>query len=680
MLSSRPRIRWFAVVALAIGAATAGGCTRNPYVIGAVCPTGDGGTPIDASCPGSGDAPVDGGGGPDGPIRATFTAGLDFSGATQLGILELSGGAVPAALTLRGQRAAATAWTSDEGVTLGPGGATPELMLPAPFVDDTRAVGLPATTAAYAAEMANVGAVGADDLVLEVVFRAGVGATIAEKATPAGAGWSLRTDPSGLALVVGDADPAHVVEAAAPIVADAWTHCLAWVSRAAGMRVDCDGRAGTLTPVLAVGSLDVAPPLVVGGGAAASRVARLTLTRVPAGGLGDPAKWLDVARRRFASVTGALPKFAMGTALPRPGLRDSPAYLDMQAAPGAPRNLFLVGPDWPRVACRTDVAGLHDCGFLSEPLRTRRVPADPRMWTGNELTMLPSGVSLPVEGPPMIGLAPSMTSTAHTLTAMAADTPARQVFSFFVRAGTSSQVAARVGVLGNAVYDLNAVRVTVVPTGVNATIEDWGGGLRRCVYAYTGVAMVVPHVIQVLDNGDGTQPAIHVAGLQVDLGLMLAGSLLASDMQPADHLTFEGADGNLPTAGAVVDVRVLLPPGPRLTDQAIFNLNRGTAFDDQVQLFVRGDLGLAEFWGISTGKTYWTFDNPTTVIDGKRHVIRAWWGMTSAHITVDAVTTDQMVLLPDPPPFVLDRIDVGFSTKSGGPLEGLVAGLSVGTP
>jgi hypothetical protein len=681
MLKTRPRIRWFAVVGLTIGAACAGGCTRTPYVIGAVCPTGDGGSPIDAACPGGGDAPTDGAAG-----NATFAADLDRSGATALGPLELPGGAP--LFTLRGQRAAATAWTGDEGVTLGPGGAVPELALPAPFTDDTRAVGLPASARSYVAETAALGAVGADDFVLEVVLRAGVGATIAEKATPAGAGWSLLTDPAGLALVVGDADPAHVIEAAAPLVADAWSHCLAWVSRGAGMRVDCNGRAGTLLPVLAVGSLDVPTPLSLGGGTAAARVAHLALTRVPAGGLGDPSKWLDIGRRRFAALTGAAPKVAKGSALPRPGLRDSSAYVDLQDAPGAPRRLFLVGPDWPRVACRADSAGVRDCGFLSEPQRMRRVPADARMWTASEIAASAPGGPLATEGPPLIGLVPSTAFAPHTLTMMAADTPARQVFSFFVRAGTSTRVGARVGALGTAIYSLADGRVLTTLPNVRATLEDWGGGLWRCTYAYTGVAGAVAHVVQLVDDanassfaGDGAMPAVQVAGLQVDLGLVLAGSLQAVDMQPADHLTFEGADGNLPSGrGAVIDVRVLLPPGPRLTDQAIFNLNRGTAFDDQVQLFVRGDLGVAEFWGISTGKTYWTFDNPSTVIDGKRHVMRASWGLTSAHITVDGVTQEQTVLLPDPPPFTLDRVDIGFSEKSGGPLEGLVAGLSIGAP
>jgi hypothetical protein len=687
MLKTRPRIRWFAVVGLTIGATCAGGCTRTPYVIGAVCPMGDGGSPIDAACPG---APDGGGGGEtgDGPGNATFAADLDRSGAMILGPLGLPGGSTPATLTLRGERATSGGWLSDEGAVLAGGAATPLPGTPAPFTDGTLAVSLTAGGPGYVASSPDPGAVGAGDFVVEIVMNAGPGATIADKRAPTGAGWGVRTDASTLVLSVGDGDPTHLTEASAPIAAAAWHHCLAWVSHAAGARVDCNGRQGALVPIKAAGTLDVVTPLSIGGGGPA-RVARLAMTVVMPGGLGDPSGWLALGRRRFAALTGALPRVHMGADLPRAGLRDSPAYLDLQAAAGSARGLFLVGPDWPRVACRTDSAGAYDCGFLSEPLRTRRVPGDARSWARSELATTATNAALPAEGPPLVDLVPTATDAPHVLSAMAPDTAAKQVFSFFARAGTVDRVGVRVGALDLAVYDLRAGTIIgQPPAGVRATIEDWGGGLRRCIYAYTGVAGDVSHSLTLLDAtgaaafaGDGVTPAISVAGLQIDLGLVLAGSLLAADTQPADHLTFEGADGNLPSvAGAAIDVRVLLPEGPRLTDQAIFNLNRGTAFADQVQLFVRGDQGLAEFWGISAAKTYWTFDNPTTVIDGKRHVMRAWWGLTSAHISVDGITNDQTVLLPDPPPFVLDRIDVGFSEKSGGPLEGLVAGLSIGTP
>src|SRR5947207_5138080 len=106
MLKRRPRTRWFAVVGMTIGAASAGACTRNPYVIGAVCPLGDGGSPIDAPCATGGDAAGDGSDG-GGNATSTFAAEFNRSGASMLGQLELPPGPTPATLTLRGERATA---------------------------------------------------------------------------------------------------------------------------------------------------------------------------------------------------------------------------------------------------------------------------------------------------------------------------------------------------------------------------------------------------------------------------------------------------------------------------------------------------------------------------------------------------------------------------------------------
>ncbi len=134
-----------------------------------------------------------------------------------------------------------------------------------------------------------------------------------------------------------------------------------------------------------------------------------------------------------------------------------------------------------------------------------------------------------------------------------------------------------------------------------------------------------------------------------------------------------------------IGLRLLLPPGPRLTDQAVINLNRGGTFDNQIQLFVRGnegssDTGKLQFWGLRDGQTHWTFFHPTSAVDGVRHAVEAQWSVTTAEIRVDGLPAVQQAVLPNAPPFVLDRIDVGFSMSSSGSLEGLVAGLSIGQP
>src|SRR5262249_2212237 len=257
MLRRHPRTRWFAVVGMTMAAALAGACTKNRYLIGAVCPMGDGGSPIDANCPTAGDGGSSEGGG--GAANATFAADFDSSGAMVLGPLQLPGGSTPASLTLRGERATSFNWASDEGPTFGSGGGIPMLPtpgVPTPFRDGTLAVRLTAQGPSYVAPAPALGAVATGDFVVEGVMSAGQGAKIADKHAPTGAGWGLRSDFNSNALVmsVGDGDPTHLSEASAPIAADTWYHCLAWVSRAAGARVDCNGRPGTLVPVSAVGT------------------------------------------------------------------------------------------------------------------------------------------------------------------------------------------------------------------------------------------------------------------------------------------------------------------------------------------------------------------------------------------------------------------------------------------
>ena len=48
-----------------------------------------------------------------------------------------------------------------------------------------------------------------------------------------------------------------------------------------------------------------------------------------------------------------------------------------------------------------------------------------------------------------------------------------------------------------------------------------------------------------------TTTSTLVGGLQLDTGLVYAGSLLTDDAQDGDELTFVGDDGNLPTTTAV---------------------------------------------------------------------------------------------------------------------------------
>jgi hypothetical protein len=681
------RLRAWRVVSLGLVALGAAACTRNPYIIGTICPPAGAGGGADAGA-------VDPRCGSTVPQpNATLAAAFASSGAGPLGALTLASGDVQPALRLRGERATTTAWPAEAGGALGRGAGTPTPGLGAPFSDTTGAVGLPASAPAYVAPDGTLGAVGGDDFALEVVLRALPGATLFAKLA-GGSGWALRTIASGaleLDLEDGDATHAAAIASSSPLTSGAWYHCLFWVSRAAGGRADCDGDAGTLTALPPLGSLDAPGAALAAGGGAPIRVAHLALFRVTPGGLGDPSGWLAASARRFFTLAGVYPAVAHGTPLPTAGVRASAAYLDLQDAPGAPRRLFLVGPDWPRVACRVDAAGAHACGYLSEPNRARGAPADPASWQAAGVTVAASNTPFP-DGEPRFGaLAPSTAMTTHALSNMATAGSENQVFSFFVHRLTAGRVGASGGVFGTAVFDLAAGRVASAPAAVTATIEDWGSDVFRCSYAFAakGAAGTRLYSVQLLDDagnetfaGSGAA-TIEIGGLQVDDNLALAGSVLAADPQRPDRLTFVANDGNLPTGTTgVVRLSVFLPAGPRLTDQAILNLNRGGSFADQIQLNVIGRSmtggGSVQFWRLDNGQTHWSFFVDAPVIDGRVHSMTASWDITSAHLVVDQATGQMNAQLSNAQAFALDRIDVGFSEVSSGALEGLVAGLQIG--
>jgi hypothetical protein len=658
--------------------------------VGAICPSGGAGAPGSCGAVGAGGTA---------PANLTFDADLDTSGVSLLSppppapaTLDLPAGPVSPTLRLRGESASDTKWDAEVGGSFGSGTGTVLLPFDAPFIDGTRAAFLGDVAPSYVAAAATTASLGGDDFALELVLRGAKGAVVLAK-TGATGGWSLGEGADGtLALALDDGTPTHAARVISePLVDGAWYHCLFWVSRSEGSRADCDGRVGASFGVAALGVVDAPVAASLGGGGAATRVALLALYRVAAGGLGAASTWLDVSRRRFATLAGARPKVAHGTAVPSPGLRASPAYLDLQLAGNGERLLYEVGPDWPRVACRFGAAATRTCGFLSEPHRTRFLPASALAWQPSELTVA-GGSAIFVDGEDtMVGLVPSATSAGHALSFSANGGAAHQVFSFFATGTKARFAGAEVGAFGRAVFDLVAGTVVSAPAGVRATIEAWGQKIYRCSYAFVATAGPTTYSVEVLSTadaapfaGDGTSSWMLVAGLQLDVGLVYAGSLLAADVQEGDALTFVGDDGNFPTTTAAsVSFRTFLPAGPRLTDQALVNLNIGGSFMDQIQLFVIGgtiaDTGKLKFWGLRGGNTHWSFDHPTAMIlDGAPHTVVADWDATSARVAVDGVVGMEQAIAANTPPFAFDRIDLGFSGKSSGALEGLIAGLQIG--
>ncbi len=646
----------------------------------------------------------------------SFAAALNTTGPTALGDtlpLAVSDASAPLGVTfrLRGQLATATAWPSDEGTSLGvAAGSSPNVGLLAPFTDGSRAVALASSGPTFIASATDVAIadLGADDAAFEVVFRSEPGQVIADKRA-GGVGWSLSiaaaspASPGGALLLQMNDGQALVEIASVPLAVDAWYHCMLWLSRGAGARVDCDANPGVLTDVHTLGSLASPASLAVGGSATSTaaplEIAELALFLAPSGDLGSPDAWLDVSRRRFATLTGVMPEIALGTALPNltSPLRASPAYLDLDQADGSGRHLFLVGEDWPRIACRSYAPTQSFCGYLSEPLRPRLPPAS--AWSATELTSVPNHSMFADGEAHMSALVASANVAPHVLSATGAFGNVKQVFSFFARAESGHIIGVQVSGQSEAFFDLSAVSVSwpgkgtadAGPTALAATLEDWGQGLFRGQYIFTApTALALTYELHLLDGsakgepfaGDGQTPWVDVAGLQVEVAAPYAGSLIGADPQQADNLVFAANDGNVPSASTVsLRMQVLLPPGPRVTDQAIVDVNLQETPDNQINLFVTGTDNTLQFWGIQNKATLWSFKDYTSPADGTPHTLVAQWNPRFASMWVDQMQTPATeAVLGDSSQVAasLNNIDIGFSVKSSGYLEGLVSAVEVG--
>lgn len=652
--------------ALFLGALLAAGCTENPYYIGAVC----------SACGGA-DGGSGGSGGAD--SKLSFAVDLDQTGTSRLEA-ELLG--VRPRLQFLAEKARANRWPSEQGTELVPSAGVAELGLATPFTDGSRA--FRTTSAAYDATSEALGDVSTDDLAFELVLRAAPSSLIAQK-RDARNGWAITTSAQG-SLVLSASDGARTFTVVgSPLVEHAWYHCLLWLGRNTGARIDCNGREGTLAAVGSLGSLSNAARLSLGEAASAGDARLSYFAAWSAATLGSVEAWTEQGRRRFAALTGMLPRIARGTVLPQLGLRDSVANLDLADENGT-RRLFLVGPDWPRVACRNDEGGTRSCGYLSEPQRTRWLEPEPSDWEPSELTVSAGAGEFADGLPRTSALVASTTLAPHTLTWQGAYGGARQVLSFFARAGTGRLISLRVNGSERAVFDLEAGRELQAPTGVRVGVEAWGNGLFRCSYAFTPDAGPSRYELELLGDvgatpfaGDGTSAFLELGALQLDVNAVYAGSPLGNALQRADRLSFVASDGNLPDQNEIsLRLSVLLPAGPRLNDQALLNLNRGGTHETQVQLYVTGNTSQLKFWGLREERTHWDFAHPVAFTDGLRHDIRAEWTAANATLTVDDVTLQQTALLPIVP-FGLDRIDVAFSQESSGNLEGLIGGFELGT-
>jgi hypothetical protein len=550
---------------------------------------------------------------------------------------------------LRGEAATDTRWPIEGGGELGPR-AAPIVGLDTPFTDSTRAV----STAFEAADPA-LAALGSGDVMLEAVFRAAPGALYRKGDLSLAAGETLRLSAGGASVE------------SEPLVPGAWYHCAFLLRRGVDTAVVCNGRA-LRTGAIAATDFDTGATAVVADGSA--HVAWLAAFDL------DPATTTDSIRARFLALTGALPEIAGGTSLPLNGVRDSPAFVDLVR--GSARRLHLVGPDWPRLACRSD--GAIVCGYLAEPARFRRIPWRAREWHASAATVAADAFPFATDLFGMDALIADASSDAHELSHDEGPGDSRQVFSLFARAGSMSLLRVRIEGRASVLFDLAAAAIAEDDPRAYASVEPWGDGIVRLSIIVDGsgerrFAIAPENAAGTAFAGDGSAQ-VYLTGFQLEVNAGFATQLLGSDEQASDELSFIGDDGNLPTerAGAIA-VELFAPSEPRIHDGALVNLNRNASFDEQVNLFVTHE-GHVLFWGLSDGASRWSFGSGESAL-GRRALVRARWTDTIAELEVGGERSahDLSATLGDAS---FDRADIGFSSVSSAPLQGLLHHLRIG--
>ncbi len=674
-------------------------CEGRLYPIGAQC----GPTSTDPRCGSGADAGTDAGAdgsacvGDGGCVGVTLQLPLVQSGTlSTTRELRIGGTFASATISLRADRATGTTWTSEEGFVLGASaGTAPSTGRPAPFTDGSHVVELAAGAGTYTASDTSLGDASREDLVVEAVFRASPSSTLVHK-QDATAGYRFDVDGTlGLGLSVKDANGATLRIAGPTLVDGAFYHCLGFVGRSAsgdaGGRILCNGRAGSAVDVHALASLSSSAPLRVGGDAStASAATALAYAAVYTGdglfvGASDAAAAMATAARlRFARLVGVEPSAALGTPLPRLDVRASAATLDLLDQ--GVRRLFLVGEDWPRIACRPDGLGSRFCGYLGEATSDRAFPGATEA-TGWSATALGVTADQALDGyglATLDALVPTAAATSHELSNSRAYGGQRLAFSFFVRAGSKSVVGATDSSSGVALYDLAAGAVASAPSGVTAALESYGNGLFRCVYASSPPSGTVTHRVLALADagggtwaGDGSTVSHFVGGLEVEIGEPYPTSPMRAGARAPDRLTYEAGDGNLPSGTIRFEADVLLPDAPRSVDQTFVNVNRAGSFDDEVGFFLSVPSESVALSARVSGMGSFGTSHTTRIGDGRWHPVAAAFRPGLAETSVDGLVQSYVPPASASLPTGLDRIDVGHSIAASGPVNGLVRYVTI---
>lgn len=667
-----------------------GACTERSYVVGAVCSAV-------GTCASSGGA---GAGGAAGSENVVGTAGSNAGGNGGMkpegGFeLDLTGSGVerlPQQLRaaepshfLVADDATSTRWPARVGDALSVADkATLRIAEPAPFADPGNVLSHSGATFSANSDWSSTGS-GA--VAVEVVFRAEAGAVLlAQRDAAQSLELFLAADQRlTWRLTSGTAE---VVASSLALVPDAWHHCLALFDAAQGAELLCNGQPGNAVNVPASFALAASKKtFTLGDAGNVARVHWAELGQWRAATWGPRGAWTDVARERFTRLVGT---YAAGATEPLPfaDVRDSGAYIDMSPS-DAPelRQLHPVGAHWARIVCRPTLDTARSCGLLVEAASSQTITAADlalAKWDATATTLSAAAASGPTGESTLYGLTPTATATEHALEVNAPLVNGPGVVSLFARPGSTRLLRVEVTDVASATFDLAEAKVVTQENTLLATAEPWGDGLLRLSFAFD-VKMGPGRLrLALLDDagteafsGDGSVAA-YAGDAQLSFRSFSTPLPTLSAVQQADHLVYPAGNGNL-AGGRYFDfsAEIWLPNTPLLADAAIVNANFAAKYDQQINLFVSPD-GKIQFWGLQGAAAPWQLGSPYAVNDGKLHQVSATVNADGASVSIDGRSTSAPAERYDTT--VLDRVEIGTSTSSSGPLTGIVRRLLIATP
>ena len=660
-------------------------CTDDTYVIGALC------TAI-KTCPGQ--AGSDGGGAGGGGTAAAGGLGgeagqqpdgfvLDFTGSGVERLPQQLFGQDPTDFLIADD-ATPQSWKARVGSNFDV--VAPDMIAvgeASPFADPGHVLSHAAPSPF--ASPSGWGDTRAGALALEAVFRGEPGATLLLQ-QDAGFSFELTLDVGGRLSLRLAAQGVEVLASSQPLVSDAWHHCLVLLDNGQSVaQILCNGQAGVAANVPAGFALGPFSTSALIGGAGAARLHFAELGRWQAPSWAPRSAWPELARERFARLVGTYVDGAPDP-LPFADVRASGAYVDMTPS-DAPelRRLHPVGEHWPRIVCRPTGDAPRTCGLLveaasSQPVAPENFTLD--HWTTSGVAVTPRDAVGPTGKETLAGVTPSGSATTHAveLAVPLGDGPA--VLSFFARAGSARLVQAEVVGLASTTFDLEQPAVMATTGTLLAGAEAWGDGLIRLSYSFDVKAgpgrlrlTLLADDAAAVFAGDGSVAA-ELGDVELRFRSFATPLPTFGAIQQADHLVYSAKSGNLPAAGGLTfGAEIWLPAAPLVADAAVVNINFGARYDQQINLFVSPQDGSLQFWGLQGQATPWQFSNPQRVTDGNVHEVVANVTATRATLSVDGKSTSAPAKPYDLS--LLDRVEIGTSTSSSGPLTGMVRRIHI---